>query len=231
MIHTLLTKLRKRAKLSQEEMAEKLGMSRPTVIAIEKGERDISLKELLSISKIFDIPVEVMLDEELSLGEKVVLTGSHERNFQKFYNLILQCLKYGAAEDGKIPKTKLAKLVYLCDFASYYRTLKPISGMSYCKLAQGPVAIEFFDIIDNDPAIKVENKEKAIMLSLLEEPDETLFTKEEKAIIEAVCTKWKNANTQAIVDFTHQQIPWKICKERDMIPYSLINNEAPENVY
>ncbi len=226
-----IVKLRKSAGISQGELAQKLGFSRPTLVAMEKGERDITLTELRKISEIFDIPVEIILDEELGTSQKVDLRNFGERAFSKFHNLILQCIKYGADEDGKITKTKLAKLVYLSDFANYYNSLKPISGFEYRRFARGPVAIEFFDIIDNDESVSAEKNGEAIMISLVEQPDDSILDKDELELIKAICKKWKKANTQEIVDFTHRQIPWKVCKDREVIPYSLINNEAPENVY
>lgn len=226
-----IIKLRKSAGFSQEELAKRLGFSRPTLDALEKGERDITLTELRKISDIFDIPLEIMLDEELSLSQKLDSQNFSKKSFQKFHNLVLQCIKYGSGEDGKITKTKLAKLVYLCDFASYYKFLTPISGFEYRRLAQGPVPIEFFDLIDSSESLSIEKKDKAIMVSVVEEPDDSVFSAAEQKLIKAVCKKWKKASTQEIVDFTHAQIPWKICREKEVIPYSLINNEAPENVY
>lgn len=226
-----ILKLRKEAGFSQEELSKKLGISRPTLISIEKGERDITLTELKVISETFDIPIEIILDEELSTSEKVDLRNFSVKSFNKFHNLILQCIKYGSAEDGKITKTKLAKLVYLCDFASYYQSLKPISGFEYRRLAQGPVAIEFFDIIDSDQSVKAEESRGAIMISLVEQPSDSLLDKKELALVKEVCSKWQRASTQEIVEFTHKQLPWKICKDREVIPYTLINNEEPENVY
>ncbi len=228
----LIVKLRKSAGLSQESLSKGLGISRPTLIAIEKGERDITLTELKKVSEIFDIPIEIILDEELRISTKVDSQKFSERAFQKFHNLILQCIKYGADDkDGRITKTKLAKLVYLCDFANYYQFLKPISGFEYRRLNQGPVAIEFFDIIDEDESVNVEKSGKAIMISLVEQPDDTILEVEEQKLIRSVCKKWKKANTKEIVDFTHRQIPWAMCKKRDVIPYELINMESPENVY
>ncbi len=224
-------KLRKSAGLSQEELAQKLGFSRPTLVAMEKGDRDITFKELKKISEIFDLPIEIILDKELSTSHKIHARNYGENSFSKFYNLILQCIKYGADSDGKITKTKLAKLVYLCDFASYYQTLNPISGFEYRKLQQGPVAIEFFDIIDNGESICTERKGKATMVTLLEQPDDSVLERREIELVKAICKKWKGATTEQIVDFTHKQIPWKVCKDREAIPYSLINNEAPEDVY
>ncbi len=228
-----IIKLRKSAGLSQEQLAQKLGFSRPTLIAIEKGERDITLTELKKISEIFDLPVEIILDDELEMSQKINSQNFSEKTFGKFQNLILQCIKYGADGDGKITKTKLAKLVYLCDFANYYNFLKPISGFEYRRFARGPVAIEFFDIIDNDESVSVEKQENgdAIMVSLVEQPDDSILGKDELALVKVICKKWKNANTNQIVDFTHKQLPWAMCKDREVIPYELINMESPENVY
>ena len=226
-----IIKLRKENKLSQAELAKQIGISRPTLISIEKGERDITLGELKKISKIFDIPIEIIIDEELSTEKKISWQKFTQKSFQRFHNLVLQCIKYGSDKDGKITKTKLAKLVYLCDFASYYKFLKPISGFEYRKLAQGPVAIQFFDIIDTDESICVKSKGRAMMVSLNEQPAKSELSKEEEQIVKLVCKKWKEASTKEIVDFTHKQIPWKVCRDNEVIPYTLINSEAPENVY
>lgn len=230
-MQNFIIKLRKKNKLSQEELAKKIGISRPTLISIEKGDRDITLGELKKISAIFDIPIEIILDEESSVDTKVSSQDFSQKSFKRFHNLILQCIKYGADNDGKITKTKLAKLVYFCDFASYYKFLKPISGFEYRKLAQGPVAIQFFDIIDTDESIFVESKGKAMMISLNEESQESALSKDEEKIVRSVCKKWKEKNTKEIVEFTHKQIPWKVCRDGEIIPYQLINNEAPEDVY
>jgi len=230
-MNDFIVKLRKSAGLSQQELAKKLGFSRPTLVAMEKGNREITITELRKISEIFDLPIEVILDEEMSVTKKVESRNFGEKAFSKFHNLVLQCVKYGADEDGKITKTKLAKLVYLADFASYYNSLKPISGFEYHRFARGPVAIEFFDIIDNDESVCAETKGDAILISLVEQPDDSILDKQELELVQAICKKWKTSNTQEIVDFTHKQIPWMVCKDREVIPYSLINNESPENVY
>ena len=226
-----LVKLREASHLTQAELAEKLGISRPTLTAIEKGERDVTISELKKISEIFDVPVEVMLDDEISAEAKTEYRGFGQKAFQKFHNLVLQCIACGADNDGKITKTKLAKLVYLCDFVCYYKYLQPISGFEYRRLDQGPVAIEFFDLIDEDESIVTENKGNASMVSLLETPEQNILSSEEQAIVEAVCKKWQAKNTQTIVDFTHHQVPWSVCREREVIPYELIHMEEPENVY
>jgi uncharacterized phage-associated protein len=198
---------------------------------MEKGEREMTVAEFSRLAEIFDVPMEILMDSDLSVREKVEESGASKRSWCKFQNLVRQCIKYGADNDGKITKTKLAKLVYLADFASYYHRLRPISGFRYHRLEQGPVAIEFFDLIDNDESVSIERKDKAQLVSIVEQPDDTVLDKEELALVKKICAKWKGKSTQEIVEFTHRQVPWQICREREVIPYSLINNEEAENVY
>ena len=50
---------------TQEELANKLEVSRQTILAIEKDKYDPSLKLALKIAKFFEVPVEeIFIDEE-----------------------------------------------------------------------------------------------------------------------------------------------------------------------
>lgn len=62
-----LKKLRKYFDLTQEQVAEILGLGRDAIIKIEKGERKISSEELKNFSKLYFISM-----EELVSGEKEV---------------------------------------------------------------------------------------------------------------------------------------------------------------
>ncbi len=55
-VHTL----RLNRGLTQEELAEKTGVSRQTVIAIEKGNYTPSVELALKLAKVFKVPVEDM---------------------------------------------------------------------------------------------------------------------------------------------------------------------------
>lgn len=58
-----LTESRKRAGLTQAETAARLRISRPTLVAIEKGERRPSSQELVTLSQLFGVPLHDFLDE------------------------------------------------------------------------------------------------------------------------------------------------------------------------
>ena len=53
--------LRMRAGISQQRLAEMLGVSRPTITQIENGKRKVSVNELVKLSEIFNLSVENLL--------------------------------------------------------------------------------------------------------------------------------------------------------------------------
>ena len=150
----------------------------------------------------------------------------------------MNVLHYGGdSSDGKLTKTKLAKLAYLADFAWYYRQLKPMSGLVYRRIQQGPVPNEYFRVVDElyeGGQITIETKKdgKVMMISAVEDnPPQNKLSNEEVGLIKRISKKWKDKNTADIVDFTHNQLPWKICRPGDIIPYCIIGQEDPDNVY
>ena len=50
--------LRKKLKLTQEELAKRLGVTRQTIISIEQGKYIASLPLALKMGKVFNVPVE-----------------------------------------------------------------------------------------------------------------------------------------------------------------------------
>ncbi len=51
-------KFRKARKMTQEDLAKKVGVTRQTIISIEQGKYIASLPLALKIAKIFEMPVE-----------------------------------------------------------------------------------------------------------------------------------------------------------------------------
>jgi hypothetical protein len=60
---------------------------------------------------------------------------------------------------------------------------------------------------------------------------ENLLSSEEKKLIKKIVKKWKDKNAKEIVDFTHNQIPYLFSDSWEEIPYELIIQEDPKNVY
>jgi uncharacterized phage-associated protein len=153
---------------------------------------------------------------------------------EKLSELIKACITYGAADDGKITKTKLAKLVYLSDFAYYYDNLKPITGVDYRKLTYGPVSTDYFDELTNlelNKVIEVRKTKKEAEVISLKGVENISLSKPELDMVKKVCKKWKDKSTKEIVSFTHNQFPWSIARENEKIPYSLIIQEDASAIF
>src|SRR3990167_6772567 len=220
----LITSLRKKNRFSQVYIAKKLGLSRQSYMAIEHGDREITLDEAEQICDIFGLTME-------DLAKAV------EPKYEKYKQMILVYLKTSISNDGKVPKTKLAKLLYLADFAWYYNNLKSMSGMQYLRRAYGPVPDPYFRALaelEEDGKISVDHKGDAFLISLSGSSSKQkldLLNDKEVELIKKIGGKWKNKNTRDIVDFTHEQLPYKLCAPDEAIPYELIIQQDPDYVY
>ena len=226
-MHTIIRSLREKRGISQDTMAGKLGMSRVTYIRLESGEKSPTLDELKNITSILEVSLESLIFDAKSESSPSV-------DEEKYKQVLEHCIQFGADSDGKITKTKLAKLAYLADFAWYYEHLVPLTGLQYRRLEQWPVPHMFFLTIDellNAHTISIEIKWSAQMIKNEDTPSANRLSEEEIKFIEKICRKWQGKSTKDIVDFTHKQLPWKICRENEIIPYELITQEEPNHVY
>ena len=59
-----LRRIRRRADLTQEQLAERVGVTRQTIISIERGRYNPSIGLALSLAEAFGVPVEEMFEIE-----------------------------------------------------------------------------------------------------------------------------------------------------------------------
>ena len=212
---------RKERGLSQSFMAEKIGISRPSYVAIEKGARDLTLGEFEKLSGILNISFEELENRE-------------SPNYEKYKQMILAFLRKG----GVIPKTKLAKLLYFADFSWFYYHLQSMSGMQYRKIQYGPVSDAYFRIIDemfDRGEINItQTKDGAMLISQTRsgaKVDLSKINKEEEGLIKDIEKKWKGKKTNEIVDFAHKQFPYLFAKDNEIVSYGLFTQENPDEIY
>ena len=220
----LIKTLRTERGISQLDAAERLGMSRTSYIAVEQGKRELTLSEAQKIADLLGITTKE-------------LEGGFSANYEKYKQMILAYLRSSVSNDKKVPKTKLAKLVYLADFAWFYETFSSMSGMSYRRNHFGPVPDAYFralDELESEGRITIDHKEDTMLISENQGPGKeqlTMINNKELALIEEIAKKWKGKPTREIVDFTHKQLPYSLCKPDEIIPYELITQEDPDHVY
>ncbi len=213
--------IRKRSGFTQEEIAKKLGVSRQSWILVEKGQRDLNTEELKRLSEVF--------------GVDIVDFFKETQDLDKFRQMYFACIRFASDERGGVPKTKLAKLLYLADFSNFFYNLEPMSGVKYRRMQYGPVADAFFSLTEDlyeGGEINIQPLDEALIISAStrEQAVDKLKPKELK-LIKSICKLWKDRRTKEIVHFTHEQKPWKMCREGEHIPYELIIQEDPEHVY
>lgn len=221
----LIKGLRLEKGLSQAFVAEKLDLSRQSYMAVERGTRELTLPEARALQELYGISLE-------ELASAVI------PQYEKYKQMILAVLQAASTyRDGKVPKTKLAKLIYLTDFAWYYDKLESMSGMQYFRRAFGPVPDPYFralDELEGEGKIIIDHKGDTLLVGLGEgmaTKKLTFLEADEKVLIKKITQKWQSARTQEIVNFTHGQLPYKLCASDEVIPYELITQEDPKHVY
>jgi transcriptional regulator with XRE-family HTH domain len=221
-LHEKIRDIRKARGATQEEVADVLGMSRTSYIAFEKGERELTVNE----RDLFE--------------SKYGRIDGEDQDYAKYRDMLVAFLR--AFNGEAIPKTKLAKLLYLADFAWFYEHAESMSNMQYRRIQYGPVPDAYFRIVDElegEGIIRIKHEERpdnGVAYMISESPAHTnekltLVSEAESALIENIAEKWKDARTSEIVNFTHRQLPYTVCKENEVIPYPLIVMEDPDKVY
>jgi len=225
-LNKFIKELREKKGMSQQEIAKKLEMSRPSYILVEQGKKELSLSEAQKIASIFGISLK---DMETGIVP----------DFDKYKEMILSFLRcFSLKADGKVPKTKLAKLLYLADFSWFYENMESMSGMQYRRIKYGPVPDLYFralDELEEEGRIDRDNKKSDVILISENEASKKVglknLKKEEKGLIIKIAKKWEDRKTREIVNFTHNQLPYKVCSPDEIIPYELIIQEDPDYVY
>lgn len=220
-----LRELRKVYGLSQSQVSDAIGVNRSTLVSIEKGDRKLSSAEIGKLADYLGIDATDLVNQDMP-------------DMEKYKQMILEVVgQYSKATGKSLPKTFLAKLVYLIDFGWFYDELKPMSGMKYRKIAYGPVPDQFFRVYEEleGGELNVERTEQGAYWTTLTRAGEMQLRDKlsdaEKQKIHDVVDKWKDSNTDEIVAFTHSQLPYQVSREDQFIPYELITQEEPENVY
>jgi hypothetical protein len=155
----------------------------------------------------------------------------------KLKELILYLAKK-SEDDPKYGMTKLNKLLYFSDFFAYARTGKSITGSQYQRLGKGPCLRAMLPVRNEMLAADECAMQKAQYfghqqdrLLALRDPDLSIFTGEEIAIVNEVLAGLREHNAREASDFTHRFPTWQAFDDKETIPYEAIfvtNRELTE---
>jgi hypothetical protein len=132
--------------------------------------------------------------------------------------------------------TKLNKILYFADFLSFKFTGKPITGVMYQKLPQGPAPRGLLPVRENmiknkDLIIKpnrvFENKEQKSSIAL-RPANLSLFSANDISIVDQVIRELWDKSANEVSQMSHN-ISWEIYAENDPIPYEAVHLSSEIN--
>ncbi len=235
-----IKKLRELNGIRQEHLAKIIGISRPAISQIENGERKVNTEELIKISKVFNMPIDSLLNpdkqpkvilEEKERGkdlEPQIRINMPQKNLVKFQEVFLYILNKVGSKPN-IGETVIYKLLYFIDFDYYEKYEEQLIGASYQKNHHGPTPIEFKKVIDR----MIEKKEIEKIQSKyfnypqakylpLRKPDLTKLKASEIELIDNVLNRLSDMNAKQISDYSHNDVPWLTAKEGEIIEYESV---------
>lgn len=237
---------RESAGISQQELAEKLDISRPTVSQMESGERKVAADELIKLSGIFNLSVDGLLDlekqptvtlmedKEKKQAKTQLRINVPQKNLKKFKEVLLYILdKVGSKSN--VGETVVYKLLYFMDFNFYEKYEEQLIGATYRKNHFGPTPVEFKKIVDKMIAAKEIEKVESSYFSHpqtkylpLRKPDLSGLKANEIAIIDEVLHRFSDMNAKQISDYSHGDVPWLTAEDGGIIEYeSVFYRTAP----
>lgn len=245
---TFLKKLRQESDVSQEFLAEKIGLSRPTYAQIENGSRDISVKEAQKLAQFFGLSLEdflagkktpeLKIELEKSKKEKILKVEERisipQEKVEKFKEVLLYILESIGARPN-IGEAVVCKLMYFIDFDFYEKFEEQLIGARYIKNHFGPTPVAFPEIVaqmekDGDLA-RVTKKyfqhEQKKYLPL-RSANLSSFSAQEKELIDWEIERFKDFNATKMRDYSHKDVPWIGADDLEPIDYEAVFSRTDE---
>ncbi|HAV10701.1 MAG TPA: XRE family transcriptional regulator [Dehalococcoidia bacterium] len=237
--------LRTNAGISQQKLADMLGISRPAITQIESGERKVSSGELVKLSEILNTSVEqlVCLTDEPEVilqnkrtdrkAETPMRINVPQKNLAKFKEILLYILNKVGSKPN-IGETVIYKLLYFMDFDFYEKYEEQLIGATYVKNHYGPTPLEFKKIvqamINDQEIITVKNSyfdyPQTKYLPLRKAQLSGLKANEIE-LIDSVLNKLSDMNAAQISEYSHNDVPWLTTGNGGKIEYESVFYRTP----
>jgi transcriptional regulator with XRE-family HTH domain len=244
-----IKKLREQSGITQQKLADLLGLSRPTISQIESGERKLSADELIKLSDIFNMSVEHLLglkkEPEMIIKKtkrrrKVksqLRVNVPQKNVERFKEVLLYILNKVGSKPN-IGETVIYKFLYFIDFDFYERYEEQLIGATYVKNHYGPTPKEFKkiveDMIKDGEIIKVGSKYFEYPQTKylpLRKADLSGLKANEMEVIDDVLNRLSDMNASQISEYSHNDVPWLTTQDQGIIEYeSVFYRTSPYSV-
>lgn len=246
MISAFITHLRKKHELTQQYVAEKIGMSRPTYIQVERGERDLTVPEAKALANMFNLSLHDFLNAhevENNISIDVIPAKSKikkekteirisipQEKLDKFKQILLYLLKKVGGKPN-IGMTAIYKLLYFIDFDYYEKHEEQLMGLKYIKNHFGPTPILFEKIIqemmEDNQIERIKSKyyqheQIKYLINPEVEPDLSILNGQEKEHIDWELQRLSDLNAKTLSDFSHKDVPWLSAQSGEPLEYEAV---------
>ena len=240
MLAQFIQQQRNKHGFSQEYMACALGISRPTYMQIELGERDITVTEANKLAEIFGMTLEDFLAFNNRKDTKIILEKETpqkkadmeirvtRKNLNKFKQVLLYILEKVGGKPN-VGETVLNKLLYFIDFDYYEKFEENLMGATYIKNHHGPTPVELKTIVDNMKKMGEIEEVKSKYFThdqkkflALKRADLSLLTGREIEHIDEVLARLSDKNANEISEYSHNDVPWLTRKSGEMLSYESV---------
>ncbi|MDD5639245.1 MAG: DUF4065 domain-containing protein [Candidatus Pacebacteria bacterium] len=231
MLGKFILEQRKKYNLTQELLASKIGVSRPTYMQIEQGERDLTITEARKLADIFGIPFDIFLQgkegvkivievkggkKQIKKEELEIRISVPQERVDKFRQILLYVLKKVGGKPN-VGMTVLYKLLYFIDFDYYEKYENQLMGLVYLKNHHGPTPRLFENLIGDmtqkgDVEV-VKSKfyqypQTKYLVNPVIEPDLSILNGREKEHIDWELQRLSDLTASQLTDLSHKDVPW-----------------------
>ena len=239
MFEKFIKQQRAKHNMTQEYLASELGISRPTYIQIERGERELTVSEAKKLAAIFDMSLENFLVAKepkfsVTIEKKSVKKSNNlqirvtKKNLDKFKQVLLYILnKIGGKPN--IGETVLHKLLYFIDFDYYEKFEENLMGATYIKNHHGPTSIELGEILKEMQRQGEIEAVKSQYFKYLQKkylprkrPNLDMLSAREIEHIDGVLARLSDKNAAEIENYSHEDIPWKSAQNGKPLSYESV---------
>jgi transcriptional regulator with XRE-family HTH domain len=215
--------------LSQIEVATALGVSRPTYVKIETGEKQPSEQELAILSSLLRIQTAIIQKNSRPVvvpeTTDMVVRDIPVENIPKFKQTLLYILSKVGSKPN-VGQTALYKLLYFIDFDYYEKYESQLIGATYIKNKFGPTPISFAKIIREleqaGELVTVSSKyfgHDQTKYIATNEPDVSQLSGQELKHIDDELARLAHLSASELSNLSHVDTPWRVAAERDVLDY------------
>lgn len=244
-----IAELRKLKGLSQDDLAKRVKISRPSLAQIELGNRSLGILEFKNMSVILGFSLDDFMSDNFNVNQDIEVNTEvkdqkpKERisvpslHVEKFKNVLLYILERCAGKPN-VGETVLYKLLYFSDFNYYELYEEHLTGATYRKLPYGPVPQKLDTIINQMIEMSLLQRVRTDYHDYpqtrylpLVKADLSQFKASEKDTIDKVIEQMSDWSAFAISNYSHKDMPWLASKEGEDINYELaFYRESPYSV-